>query len=89
MKRTRLFGSNRNLKVLMLALVALGATGLGIAAYATSLLRTLDLNTMNSRFAIRGNQRPHLEHPRGQDRLEHAPEHPVRNGRSRARSTAR
>jgi adenylate cyclase len=59
MKRTRLFGSNRNLKLLMLALVALGATGLGIAAYATNLLRTLDLNTMNSRFAIRGNQRPH------------------------------
>ncbi len=59
MKRTRLFGSNRNLKLLMLALVALGATGLGVAAYATNLLRTLDLNTMNSRFAIRGNQRPH------------------------------
>ncbi|HEV3387933.1 MAG TPA: adenylate/guanylate cyclase domain-containing protein [Solirubrobacteraceae bacterium] len=59
MKRRRLFGSNRNLKLLMLALVALGATGLGIAAYATNLLRTLDLNTMNSRFAIRGNQRPH------------------------------
>jgi adenylate cyclase len=59
MKRTRLFGSNRNLKLLMLGLVALGATGLGIAAYATNLLRTLDLNTMNTRFAIRGNQRPH------------------------------
>ena len=59
MKRTRLFGSNRNLKLLLLALVALGATGLGVAAYATNLLRTLDLNTMNSRFAIRGNQRPH------------------------------
>jgi adenylate cyclase len=59
MKRTRLFGSNRNLKLLMLALVALGATGLGIAAYATNLLRTLDLNTMNSRFAIRGTQKPH------------------------------
>jgi adenylate cyclase len=59
MKRTRLLGSNRNLKLLMLALVALGATGLGIAAYATNLLRTLDLNTMNTRFAIRGNQRPH------------------------------
>ena len=59
MKRKRLFGSNRNLKLLMLTLVALGATGLGIAAYATNLLRTLDLNTMNSRFAIRGNQRPH------------------------------
>jgi adenylate cyclase len=59
MKRMRLFGSNRNLKLVMLALVAVGATGLGIAAYATNLLRTLDLNTMNSRFAIRGNQRPH------------------------------
>jgi adenylate cyclase len=59
MKRTRLFGSNRNLKLLMLALVAVGATGLGIAAYATNLLRTLDLNTMNTRFAIRGTQHPH------------------------------
>ncbi len=59
MKRTRLFGSNRNLKLVMLALVALGATGVGVAAYATNLLRTLDLNTMNSRFAIRGKQHPH------------------------------
>ena len=59
MKRTRLFGSNRNLKLLMLALVAVGATGIGVAAYGTNLLRTLDLNTMHSRFAIRGTQRPH------------------------------
>ena len=58
MKRTRLFGSNRNLKVLLLALVALGSAGLGIAAYGTNLLRTLDLNTMNTRFSIRGNQHP-------------------------------
>ena len=59
MKRTRLFGSNRNLKLLMLALVALGAAGLGVVGYATNLLRTLDLNTMNTRFTIRGNQKPH------------------------------
>jgi adenylate cyclase len=59
MKRTRLFGNNRNLKRLLLALVALGATGLGIAAYATNLLRTLDLNTMDTRFAVRGDQHPH------------------------------
>jgi adenylate cyclase len=59
MKRTRLFGSNRNLKLLLLALVAVGATGLGVAAYATNLLRTLDLNTMNTRFSIRGTQHPH------------------------------
>jgi len=59
MKRTRLFGSNRNLKLLMLALVAVGAAGLGVVGYATNLLRTLDLNTMNTRFTIRGSQRPH------------------------------
>jgi adenylate cyclase len=59
MKRTRLFGSNRNLKLLMLALVAVGAAGLGVLGYATNLLRTLDLNTMNTRFTIRGKQRPY------------------------------
>jgi adenylate cyclase len=58
MKRTRLFGSNRNLKVLLLALVAVGSAGLALAAYGTNLLRTLDLNTMNTRFALRGNQHP-------------------------------
>jgi adenylate cyclase len=42
----------------MLALVALGATALGVVGYATNLLRTLDLNTMDTRFALRGNQRP-------------------------------
>ncbi|HEY1520297.1 MAG TPA: CHASE2 domain-containing protein [Solirubrobacteraceae bacterium] len=56
MKRTRRFkiGSGRNLKVLLLGLVALGATGLTLGAYAGRLLRTLDLNTVNTRFSVRG-----------------------------------
>jgi adenylate cyclase len=54
MKGTRLLGSNRNLKVLMLALVALASTGLALTAYGTSLLRTLDLNTVDTRFSVRG-----------------------------------
>lgn len=42
----------------MLAIVALGATGLAIVAYETDLLRSLELSTVNTRFSIRGNQRP-------------------------------
>jgi adenylate cyclase len=34
--------------------VAVLAIGLGVTAYATSLLRTLDLSTVDARFAIRG-----------------------------------
>ncbi len=42
----------------MLAIVALGATGLAIVAYETDLLRSLELSTVNTRFSIRGRQRP-------------------------------
>ncbi|MBV9416149.1 MAG: adenylate/guanylate cyclase domain-containing protein [Solirubrobacterales bacterium] len=58
MKGTRLLASNRNLKVLLLGLVALGATGLALAGYATRTLRTLDLGTVNTRFSIRGSDKP-------------------------------
>jgi len=58
MKGTRLLASNRNLKVLLLGLVALGATGLALAGYATHTLRTLDLGTVNTRFSIRGSDKP-------------------------------
>ncbi len=54
MNGTRLLGSNRNLKVLLLALVAIVATGLALGGYAARALRTLDLNTVNARFSVRG-----------------------------------
>lgn len=51
-------GSNRGLRTVLLLLVALGATGLGILTYATNAFRTQDLNTVDSRFSIRGTQKP-------------------------------
>lgn len=57
MNGTRLLRSNRNLRVLLLALVALVATGLAVGAYAGRLLRTLDLNTVNARFSVRGTEK--------------------------------
>ena len=58
MKGTRLLGNNRNLKVVLLALVAIVATGLALGGYAARALRTLDLNTVNARFSVRGAQKP-------------------------------
>jgi adenylate cyclase len=48
----------RQLRRVLLAVVALGATGLAIVAYETDLLRSLELSTVNTRFSIRGHQRP-------------------------------
>ena len=48
----------RQLRRVLLAIVALGATGLAIVAYETNLLRSLELSTVNTRFTIRGRQRP-------------------------------
>jgi adenylate cyclase len=48
----------RQLRRVLLAVVALGATGLAIVAYETNLLRSLELSTVNTRFTIRGNQQP-------------------------------
>jgi adenylate cyclase len=48
----------RRLRLVLLAIVALGATGLAVVAYETELLRTLELSTVNTRFSIRGRQRP-------------------------------
>jgi adenylate cyclase len=42
----------------MLAVVALGITALAIVAYGTHLLRSLELSTVNTRFSIRGAERP-------------------------------
>jgi adenylate cyclase len=50
--------SNRNLRTLLLLLVATFATALGIVAYGTHLLRSLDLSTVNTRFSIRGKEKP-------------------------------
>ena len=48
----------RQLRRVLLAVVALGATGLAIVAYETNLLRSLELSTVNTRFTIRGHRRP-------------------------------
>jgi adenylate cyclase len=48
----------RRLRLVLLAIVALGVTGLAIVAYETDLLRTLELSTVNARFSIRGHRRP-------------------------------
>ncbi len=48
----------RQLRLVLLAIVALGSTGLALIAYETDLLRSLELSTVNTRFSIRGRQRP-------------------------------
>jgi adenylate cyclase len=48
----------RRLRLALLAIVAIGATGLAIVAYEADLLRSLELSTVNARFSIRGNRRP-------------------------------
>jgi adenylate cyclase len=48
----------RRLRLALLAIVALGATGLAIVAYETNLLRSLELSTVDARFSIRGRERP-------------------------------
>jgi adenylate cyclase len=48
----------RRLRLALLAIVALGATGVAIVAYETDLLRSLELSTINTRFSIRGRRRP-------------------------------
>jgi len=49
-------GSNRNLRYLLLALVAIGATAFGILGYGASLLQSLEGSTINTRFTVRGTQ---------------------------------
>ncbi|HEY7935354.1 MAG TPA: adenylate/guanylate cyclase domain-containing protein [Solirubrobacteraceae bacterium] len=48
----------RRLRLALLAIVAVGATGLAIVAYETNLLRSLELSTVDARFSIRGRQHP-------------------------------
>src|SRR5689334_16816333 len=49
-------GSNRNLRILLLALVAIAATAFGILGYGASLLQSLEGSTINTRFTVRGKQ---------------------------------
>jgi adenylate cyclase len=48
----------RRRKTTLLVAVALLAAGLGIVAYGTHLLRRTELQTIDARFSIRGEQRP-------------------------------
>jgi adenylate cyclase len=59
MKGTRPFkiASNNSLRAVLLVLVAIGATAIGIVAYGTHLLRSLELSTVNTRFSIRGKEK--------------------------------
>ena len=43
---------------MLLALVAIGSAGIAIAAYATNLLRPQDRDTIDTRFALRGVDKP-------------------------------
>src|SRR6478672_4174702 len=49
-------GSNRNLRYVLLALVAIGATAFGILGYGASLLQSLEGSTIDTRFTVRGTQ---------------------------------
>ena len=60
MRGRRRFGiaSNKRLRMLLLALVALGATAIGVTLYATGILDSLEGNTVDARFSVRGTQTP-------------------------------
>lgn len=51
-------GRTARLRVLLLALVALGAGAIAIVLYAANLLASLEGQTIDARFAIRGPQQP-------------------------------
>jgi adenylate cyclase len=50
--------SRRRLHVALFLGVGLAATGLGLVAYGTNVLRELELDTVDARFSIRGEQPP-------------------------------
>jgi adenylate cyclase len=56
MTRTR--SRRRRLDVALFLAVGLAATGLGLVAYGTNVLRELELDTVDARFSIRGDQKP-------------------------------
>ncbi len=52
------FGGNRRMPLVFLAVVALGATGLMLAAYSANVFRALEGDTIDARFSVRGSERP-------------------------------
>src|SRR3954469_17676011 len=48
----------RRIRVLLLAAVAIVAIALPLAAYLTHTFRSLELSTVDTRFSIRGDERP-------------------------------
>ena len=52
-------GGRHRLRVLLFALVAVVGAGLGVLGYATNALRSLELTTVDTRFSIRGDEKPH------------------------------
>jgi adenylate cyclase len=54
-------GTRRRLHVALFLGVGLAATGLGLVAYGTNLFRSLELDTVDVRFAIRGTESPRRE----------------------------
>jgi adenylate cyclase len=55
MRQTR---TRRRLYVALFLGVGLAATGLGLVAYGTNVLRELELDTVDARFSVRGDQPP-------------------------------
>jgi CHASE2 domain-containing sensor protein len=51
-------GATRRRRIALLVGVAIGAAALGIAAYAAHALRSFELSTVDTRFSIRGADRP-------------------------------
>jgi adenylate cyclase len=60
MRGKRRFGiaSNKHLRWLLLVLVAVASTGIWVALYATDALKSLEGQTIDKRFSIRGTQKP-------------------------------
>jgi len=53
-----MLGGRHRLRVLLFAAVALLGAALGVLGYATNALRSLELNTVDTRFEIRGEEKP-------------------------------
>ncbi|HZI91797.1 MAG TPA: CHASE2 domain-containing protein, partial [Thermoleophilaceae bacterium] len=53
-----MLGGRHRLRVLLFAVVAVLGAGLGVLGYATNSLRSLELNTVDTRFSIRGDEKP-------------------------------
>ena len=53
-----MLGGRQRLRVLLFAVVAVVGMGVGILLFATNALRSLELNTVDTRFSIRGEEEP-------------------------------